>query len=74
MKFLQQGDYIGHTVKKLPKYAKINQHADFFRFLFTEDSLKIKKVPGTGYQATFFTEHFDKKFSFVIYKLARFHC
>ena len=31
-----------------------NQHADFLKFLFTEDSLKNKKIPGT------------KNFSFVL--------
>ena len=39
-----------------------NQHIDLLRFLFTEDSLKIKK------------KKFDKNFYFVIlYKLAKLH-
>ena len=42
-------------------YSKVikispNQHADLLRFLFTEDSLKIKKglELGTSVQTTFF--------------------
>ena len=31
---------------------------------FTEDSLKIKKGPGTSFQTTFFIEFFDKKYIF----------
>ena len=43
------------------------------RFLFTEDSLKIKKGPGTTFQATINAEFFDKNFSFaVLHKLAKF--
>ena len=34
-----------------------NQHADLLKFLFIEDSLKIKK-------AVFFIEFFDKKILF----------
>ena len=50
-----------------------DQHADLLRFFFAEDSLKIKKGPGTSFQATFFIETFDKKFPFVItHKLAKF--
>ena len=51
-----------------------NQHAGLLRFLFTEDSLKFTKGPGTSFQATFFTEVVDKKFYFVmLHKLAKFH-
>ena len=51
-----------------------NQHADLHRIFFTEDFLKIKKGPGTSFQATFFVEFFNKKNYFVIlHKLAKFH-
>ena len=33
-----------------------------------------RKGPGTSFQATFFTEFFDKKFCFIIlHKLAKYH-
>ena len=51
-----------------------NQHADFLRFFFTEDSLKIQKEPGSSFQAKFFIEFLDKNFYFqILYKLAKFH-
>ena len=43
-----------------------NQDADLHRFLFTEDSLKIKKGPGTSFQNIFFVEFFDTNFFFVV--------
>ena len=50
-----------------------NQHADLLRYLFAEDSLKIKEH-GISFQATFFTEFFDKKIYFlVLHKLATFN-
>ena len=54
------------------------QHIDFLRFLFTEDSLKIKKKnlkePGTILQVAVFVDFFDKIFSFAIrHKLFKFH-
>ena len=50
-----------------------SQHVDFFKLFFTEDSLKIKKAPGTRVQGTFFKDFFDVFFSFILHKLA-FHC
>ena len=51
-----------------------NQHTDLLRSLFTEDSMKIRKDMEANFQATFFTESFDKKFWFVILRqLATFH-
>ena len=41
MKVLKQATYIRYVLAKLSKLSK--QHADLRRFLFTEDSLKIKK-------------------------------
>ena len=39
-----------------------NQHADLLRFLFTEDSLEIKKglelVSGTNFSQNFLTKNF----------------
>ena len=60
---------ISKTIKICP-----NQHTDFFRFLFTEDCLKIEKglelVSGPHFSWTFFL----KKFSLVIlHKLPKFH-
>ena len=57
------------------KFLKQATYAELLRFLFTEDSLKIKKsLELTSFQATFFTEFFDEKFHFVIlHKLAKFH-
>ena len=50
-----------------------NQYAGLLRFLFTEDSLKIKE-PGTSFQPTFFIEFVDIKLYFVmLHKLAKFH-
>ena len=41
MKFFEEADYSGYVAAKLPKICQ-NQHAYIFRFLFTEDSLKIQ--------------------------------
>ena len=38
-----------------------NLHAGLLRFLFIEDSLKIKGL-GTSFQVTFFVKFFDKNF------------
>ena len=66
MKFLKQATFTRFVLAKLSKFAQI---ADLFRFLFTEDLLKIKKD-----QATFFMEFFHKNFSLVIlHKLVKFH-
>ena len=43
-----------------------NQHIDLLRFLFAEDSLN-QKGPGISFQAIFFIEFFEKKFSFVMF-------
>ena len=51
-----------------------NQHANPLRFNFTDGSWKIKNGPPTSFQATFFTEFFDKKLYFVMLnKVAKFH-
>ena len=51
-----------------------NQHTDVLRFLFTKDSMKIRKDMKANFQATIFIELFDKKFWFVIlHQLATFH-
>ena len=51
-----------------------NQHTDVLRFLFTEDSMKIRKDMKANFQATIFIELFHKKFWFVIlHQLATFH-
>ena len=42
MKLFNQADYVGRVIAKLMKIHQ-NQHADFLRFIFTEDSLKIKE-------------------------------
>ena len=55
------------TIKICP-----NQHTDLLRFHFTKNSVKLKKR--TTFQATFFVELLDKKFSLVIlHKLAKFY-
>ena len=43
MKFLKQVEGIAYVMAKLLKYVKIKQ-ANFLNFLFTKDSLQIKKV------------------------------
>ena len=43
MKFLKQVEGIAYVMAKLLKYVKI-KHANFLNFLFTKDSLQIKKV------------------------------
>ena len=49
----------------------VNQHRDHFKFLFRNDSFKLKKCL---LKATPFLEYFDKKTYFVIlHKLATFH-
>ena len=42
MKFFKRATYIRYVIAKLLKYVQIS-HADHLRFLFTEDSLKIRK-------------------------------
>ena len=54
--FLKQVDHIGYVIAKLKKIFQA-EHADFLRFPFTEDSLKIKKQP--GFHTTFYIEFFD---------------
>ena len=68
MRFLKQTTYIRYVIAKLQNLFK-----SACWFLFTEDSLKIKKSV-TSFQATFFIEFVDEKFYFVILcKLAKFH-
>ena len=43
MKFSKQVEGIAYVMAKLLKYVKI-KHANFLNFLFTKDSLQIKKV------------------------------
>ena len=71
MKFLKQATYVRYVLVKLIKICS-SQRIDLLRFHFTEDSLKIEK--GLEIVSTFFTEFFDKDFSFVIlHKLVKFH-
>ena len=73
MKLLNQAIYVIYVLAKTIK-TRQNQYTDLLRFLFIEDSLKIKKEFCTSFQATFFIEIFDKTFSFVMLnKLAKFH-
>ena len=51
-----------------------NQHAGLLRFLFYRGFFENCKGSVTSFQATIFTEFFDKKFYFVmLHKLAKFH-
>ena len=42
--------------------SKQAHYAGYVRLLFSEDSMKIKKRPGTISEATFFVNFFDKMF------------
>ena len=42
--------------------SKQTHYAGYVRLLFSEDSMKIKKRPGTSSEATFFVNFFDKMF------------
>ena len=67
MKFLKQVEGIAYVMAKLLKYVKI-KHANFLNFLFTKDSLQIKKV-----WELVSSPHFLKKMCFIIlHKLAKF--
>ena len=46
MKFENQATYIGYVIPKQVKFVQIS--INLLKFLFTEDSLKIKK-PGTSF-------------------------
>ena len=65
MKILKQATYVEICNSKSIRICP-NQQADLHRILFIEDYLKIKKGPGTSFQAIFFIEFSDKKIYFVI--------
>ena len=70
MKFLDQAAYIRLCISKLSKFVQISTLTSdsFLRFI------EYYKGPIASFQATFFIEFFDKKYSFVILeKLAEFH-
>ena len=73
MEFLKQATYKAYVLAKLSKNFS-NQHTDFLKFYFTENSSEIRKGLEHRFQATFFIGFFDKKLSFLIlYKPTKFH-
>ena len=58
-KLLKQAPYVRYVLAKLSKFAQIS--TDLLRFLFTDDSLKIKEGLELVFQAIFFKEFLDKK-------------
>ena len=72
MKYLKQATYIRSAVAKLSEFIQISMQSSSDSFY--RGFLENWKGPGTSFQAIFFTEDFNKKFSSVIiHKLARFH-
>ena len=72
MKLLKQTTYVRYVLAKLSKFVQTSTKTSsdpFYRGVFENE-----KGPGTSFQAKFFIEFFDKKFSFVLlHKLAKSH-
>ena len=70
--FFKQAIYIRYVIAKLSKFVQISLLPP--QIPFYRGSFENWKGSGTSFQATFFTEFFDKFFSFVIlHKLTKFH-
>ena len=72
MIFFKQAIYVRYVIAKLSRFVQISLQTSSDSVLHR--ILENWKEPGTNFQATFFIEFFDKKFSFImLHKLVKFH-